>query len=91
MATEELRLSVSLVDNVSSQLERIKSSLQNMGGGPQAAGMESLKRQTSELTEGVKGLGAGFSNVADAGMSMARAAAWRAHRLLRSASSFPAR
>jgi hypothetical protein len=59
---------------VSSQLERIKSSLQNMGGGPQAAGMERLKRQTSELTEGIKGLGAGFSSVADAGISLSRAA-----------------
>jgi uncharacterized protein (TIGR02594 family) len=68
MATEyeELRLNVSLVDNVSSALERIKSSLQNLGGGPSGAGMDRLKRQSQELTGTIKGLTGGFGEAATA-------------------------
>src|SRR5580693_245450 len=74
MATEyeSLRLNVSLVDNVTSQVERIKSSLSNIGGGQTASGFERIKRQTAELTEQVKGLGEGFAGGSQAALNIAK-------------------
>jgi hypothetical protein len=57
---------------VSSQLEKIRGSLANMGGGQAASGIERLKRQTSELTEQVKGLGAGFTGGSNAALTIAK-------------------
>ena len=74
MATEyeSLRLNVSLVDNVTSQLEKIRGSLTNLGGGQAGAGLEKLKRQTGELTEQIKGLATGFGGGAEAALTAAK-------------------
>jgi hypothetical protein len=74
MATEyeSLRLNVSLVDNVTSQLEKIRGSLTNLGGGQAGAGLEKLKRQTAELTEQIKGLGTGFAGGSEAALTAAK-------------------
>jgi hypothetical protein len=58
---ESLRLSVSLTDNVTSQLDKIRGSLANMGGGAAGSGMERLKRQSRELGEQMKTLASGFA------------------------------
>jgi hypothetical protein len=57
---------------VSSQLEKIRGSLANMGGGAAGSGIERLKRQTAELTEQVKGLGEGFSGGSAAALNIAK-------------------
>lgn len=74
MATEyeSLRLNVSLVDNVTPQLEKIRGSLTNLGGGQAGAGLEKLKRQTGELTEQIKGLATGFSGGSEAALTIAK-------------------
>src|SRR5262249_54596857 len=55
--TEELRLSVTLDDQASAQLERIRRQVGELGGdGPQGIGQ--LRRQAAATTIGVKGLSA---------------------------------
>jgi uncharacterized protein (TIGR02594 family) len=70
---ESLRLSVSLVDNVSHQIEKIKGSLAGLGGGQAGSGMDRLKRQTAELTQSLKGLSGGFASGSEAALSFAKA------------------
>ena len=76
MATEneELRLTVTLVDNASQQIERIKNQLAGLGGGQASASMEKLKRQGGELGETVRTLGERFGASESAALGMARAA-----------------
>jgi uncharacterized protein (TIGR02594 family) len=47
---EELKLVVSLTDNASAQLDKLKSSLKDLGGGGTGAGMERMKKDASELS-----------------------------------------
>jgi len=69
---ESLRLNVSLVDNVTSQLEKIRGSLASLGGGPAGLGMERLKARTAELTEQMKGLATGFEGGSAAALNVAK-------------------
>ena len=74
MATEyeSLRLSVSLTDNVTAQLQKIRAGLANLGAGPAGLGMEKLKRTTAELTEHFKGLSGGFDKGSQSALGAAK-------------------
>jgi hypothetical protein len=53
-------------------LTKIRGAIANLGGGPAGLGMERLKRQTLELTEHTKNLGAGFTGGSNAALGMAK-------------------
>lgn len=61
---EELRLTVTVDDQASAQLQGLRSQLSSMGSGAQAAGMERVRRQSVEVGRGFAGLSeslAGFA------------------------------
>ena len=53
---EELRLTVTVDDRATAQLQGLRGQLSSMGGGAQAAGLERLRRQTGEVGQGVGSL-----------------------------------
>ncbi|MBR0879617.1 uncharacterized protein (TIGR02594 family) [Bradyrhizobium barranii subsp. barranii] len=53
---EELRLTVSLIDNASAGIAKLRDELQNLGSGATAQGMEKFKRDQSSVRENAKGL-----------------------------------
>ena len=63
---------MSLTDNVTAQLNKIRSSIANIGGGPAGLGLERMKRQTEDVTKHVKGLAAGFEGGSNAALGMAK-------------------
>ena len=75
MATEfqELRLSATLTDNVSAQLERIKKGLQDIGSGS-GVGLQHLKRQTAEVTAQFRELARGLTGAKGAAEGIVLAA-----------------
>ena len=62
MATEyeELRLTVTLVDNASTGLEKIQKSLQQIGGSEHKQQLEGVTKQSKEFAEAFKGVGEAF-------------------------------
>jgi hypothetical protein len=61
---EELRLTVSVDDQASAQLQGLRAQLSAMGGGAQAAGMERVRRQSTEVAGGFAGLSRELSTFA---------------------------
>jgi hypothetical protein len=57
---------------VTSQLTKIRGAIANLGGGPAGLGMERLRRQTSDLTDHMKGLRGGFEGGTNAALNMAK-------------------
>jgi len=54
---EELKLTVTLVDNASTGIERLRQQLEQLGGGKPASGMDKLKDLAKDAGEAIKGLG----------------------------------
>lgn len=80
---QELRIIASLDDRASAGLARLQATIRQLGTGPQAAGMESMRRQANEAGEGMNklsssisgmGLAAGAIPLAMAGMAASFAA-----------------
>lgn len=62
--SEELRLTITVDDQASAQLQGLRGQLTSMGSGAQAAGMERVRRQSVEVGRGFAGLSeslAGFA------------------------------
>ncbi|MCA1452128.1 hypothetical protein I6F35_02725 [Bradyrhizobium sp. BRP22] len=53
---EELRLTVSLVDNASAGIAKLREEMQSLGSGSTAQGLEKFKREQASLKESAKGL-----------------------------------
>lgn len=62
--SEELRLTVSVDDQATAQLQGLRGQLTSMGGGAQAAGMERVRRQSVEVGRGFAGLSQELSQFA---------------------------
>ena len=54
---EELRLTVSLIDNASAGLARLNQEIKNLGSGANAANMDRVKRQLDETGGKLKQFG----------------------------------
>ncbi|WP_028164124.1 hypothetical protein [Bradyrhizobium elkanii] len=72
---EELRLTVSLVDNASAGIAKLREEMQSLGGGATAQGVEKFKREQSALQESAKGLEGEVSNLAGGLANMGKVSA----------------
>ncbi|KYK50055.1 hypothetical protein A1D31_22345 [Bradyrhizobium liaoningense] len=54
---EELRLTVTLADNASSGLAKLNEEIKQLGSGAGQQSIEKFKRETTEITDRVKGMG----------------------------------
>lgn len=74
MATEqeELRLVVTLDDQASAQLVKLKAAMQELGGGVTAESMERLRRQTQDLARQLRPLREDSERASSATLSLAK-------------------